>query len=126
MGLFDRRFIVFLLVGVLNTAFGYGLFALFIFFGLHYTLAVLFSTLLGVLFNFKTIGTIVFKNGSNRLIMRFVFVYAFLYILNISGIKALDTAGITNKYISGGILLLPLAVFSFLLNKKFVFNRNLG
>jgi putative flippase GtrA len=126
MSLFDRRFIVFLFVGVLNTAFGYGLFALFIFFGLHYTLAVLFSTILGVLFNFKTIGAIVFKNGSNKLIMRFIAVYALLYLLNISGLKVLDMAGITNKYISGGILLLPLAMLSFLLNKKFVFNRNLG
>ncbi|MGE4266594.1 MAG: GtrA family protein [Deferribacterales bacterium] len=124
MGLLDRRFIVFLIVGVLNTVFGYGLFALFIFFGLHYTLAVLFSTVLGVLFNFKTIGTIVFRDGSNRLITKFVSVYAFLYVLNISGLKLLDMAGTTNKYISGGILLLPLAMLSFLLNKKFVFNRN--
>jgi len=123
MDLFDRRFILFLFVGVLNTAFGYGLFALFIWLGLHYSLAVLFSTILGVLFNFKTIGGIVFKDGNNRLIFRFIAVYVFLYVLNVTGLKLFDMAGLTNKYISGAILLMPMAVISFLLNKKFVFRK---
>ena len=44
-----RTFFTYILVGILNTAVGYGLFALFISFGIHYSLAVLLSTLLGVL-----------------------------------------------------------------------------
>jgi putative flippase GtrA len=111
------------MVGVLNTAFGYSVYALFIFLGFHYTAAVLISTVLGVLFNFKTIGVLVFKNNNNRLIFRFFAVYALNYVLNVSFLKALKTAGSENMYINGLIIVLPLALLSFVLNKKFVFKR---
>jgi hypothetical protein len=39
------RFLRFLLVGILNAAVGYGLFALFIYLGLHYSLANLVATM---------------------------------------------------------------------------------
>ena len=64
--LWQSRFPQFVLVGILNTAFGYGCFALFIYLGLHYTIAVLLGTCLGILFNFKTLGHLVFKNKQNR------------------------------------------------------------
>lgn len=119
----DKKFIRFLFVGALNTVFGYSLYALFIFLGLHYTIAVLFSTILGILFNFKTIGVLVFKNNNNRLINRFFAVYAINYILNVSFLKIFKMAGMENMYINGLILVLPLALLSFILNKKFVFKR---
>ena len=68
----DWLFVKFVLVGILNTAFGYLVFALLLFLGLHYTLAVILSTIAGVLFNFKTTGTLVFKNHNNKLIFKFV------------------------------------------------------
>jgi len=119
----NRQFINFLFVGALNTGFGYCAYALFIFTGLHYSIAVLFSTILGVLFNFKTIGVLVFKNGDNRLILRFFAVYAIIYLLNVSGLKLFKSLGSQNMYVNGLILVLPLAFLSFFLNKKFVFER---
>ena len=65
----SRMFIRFLLVGALNTAFGLGLYCFFVYIGLSYKIAVLLSTVLGVLFNFKTIGSLVFKNKNNHLIL---------------------------------------------------------
>lgn len=115
------KFIKFILVGILNTAFGYGLFVLFIFFGMHYSLAVLLSTILGVLFNFKTIGSLVFKSKDNSLIFRFVLVYVFLYFVNIFCLWILRQIWSDNMYLNGFILLAPLAMLSFVLNKKFVF-----
>lgn len=56
----------FLLVGVMNAAFGYGCFAAFLYLGLHYSLALLLATILGVLFNFKSIGALVF--GSKKIV----------------------------------------------------------
>ena len=44
--LYKDKKIRFLFVGVLNTAVGYGLYALFIFFGWHYVLAQTLSTLI--------------------------------------------------------------------------------
>lgn len=117
----DKKFIRFLFVGVLNTLFGYSIYALFIFIGLHYSLAVFFSTILGILFNFKTIGILVFKNNDNSLIFRFFGVYAINYILNVSALTLLKFSGSDNMYINGLIVVFPLALLSFILNKKFVF-----
>lgn len=117
----DKKFIRFLFVGALNTLFGYLVYALFIFLGLHYSLAVFCSTILGILFNFKTIGVIVFNNNNNRLIFRFFAVYGINYILNVAGLTLLKFMGSDNMYINGLFLVLPLALLSFLLNKKYVF-----
>ncbi|MCT7554551.1 GtrA family protein [Aliarcobacter butzleri] len=117
----NNKFIKFILVGILNTAFGYSLFALFIFLNMHYSLAVFLSTALGILFNFKTIGKLVFDSHDNSLIFRFIFVYVLLYLINISCLWFFKISGWENMYINGFILLIPLALISFVLNKKFVF-----
>ena len=113
--------IKFLFVGIINTIVGYSLFAFFIFLNMHYSLAVLCSTILGVLFNFKTIGKLVFDSHDNRLIFRFVAVYIIIYGLNISFLWLFKYFVFANMYINGVVLLAPLAVVSFVLNKKFVF-----
>lgn len=122
----DNHFVRFVLVGVLNTMVGYGLFALFIFIGLHYSLAVFFSTVLGVLFNFKSIGRLVFNVDDNERIYRFIGVYVLLYLLNVFGLWGLAYIGLENMYAAGAILLTPLAVISFVLNKNFIFNQEVG
>ena len=119
----NNHFIRFILVGILNTIVGYGLFALFIYLGLHYSLAVLFSTILGVLFNFKSIGKLVFNSNNNERIYHFIGVYILLYLLNVSGLWGLSSIGMENMYVAGAILLAPLAIISFILNKNFVFNQ---
>ncbi|PUA39894.1 polysaccharide biosynthesis protein GtrA [Paenibacillus elgii] len=122
--LYNNELIRFLFVGGLNTAFGYSIFALFIFVGLHYTLASLFSTILGILFNFKSTGILVFNSKKNSLIYKFIAVYGIVYLINVSLLKILSLF-ITNVYFSGAIILLPLAVLSYILNKKFVFKVDL-
>ena len=118
-----RQLFSFLLVGILNTIFGYGLFALFIYLGLYYPLAVLLSTILGVLFNFKTIGGLVFGSNDNKLIFKFILVYVIIYLLNIFFLWLFKRLGFENMYLNGFVLLIPLAAVSFLLNKCFVFRR---
>jgi putative flippase GtrA len=54
-----HKFARFLLVGVLNTIFGYFLYGTLILIGLDYKYAVLLVTILGVLFNFQTTGRLV-------------------------------------------------------------------
>ena len=117
----NNKFIKFILVGILNTAFGYSLFALFIFLNMHYSLAVFLSTVLGVLFNFKTIGKLVFDSHDNSSIFRFIAVYVLLYLINISCLWFFKISGFENMYINGFVLLFPLALISFVLNKKYVF-----
>ncbi len=120
-----RKFIRFILVGALNTAFGYSLFALFIYCGIHYSLAVLLSTVIGVLFNFKTIALLVFKNKNNSLIFRFISVYVFTYFLNVALLWVLKQFHF-NMYLAGLLLLLPIAFITFLLHNSLVFREKMG
>jgi putative flippase GtrA len=108
-------------VGGVNTVFGYTVFAVFILLGLHYVLAALLGQICGILFNFKTTGTIVFRNKDNRLISRFFGVYLFTYLLTIGLLKVFDFYGI-GSLVAGAIIILPIALLSFSLNRKFVFN----
>jgi putative flippase GtrA len=115
-----NRFLRFLAVGGLNTAFGYSVFAVLIYAGLHYSLAVFVSTLLGVLFNFKTTGVIVFRQNDNTLVFRFVAAYSAVYLLNVGLLKMLHMAGF-NMYAAGALLLFPMALVSYMLNAGLVF-----
>ena len=116
----DWLFVKFILVGILNTAFGYLVFALLLFLGLHYTLAVILSTVAGVLFNFKTTGTHVFKNHNNKLIFKFVAVYTITTTLGIIILRMAELAHI-NLYLAGLVSTGICAIISFLLNKNWVF-----
>ena len=116
----SRQFIRFIAVGVLNTAVGYGLFALFIWFGLHYTLAALIGTVLSVLFNFFSTGRIVFQNLDNSRLPYFFGVYGVSYVFGLMGLSILDALGI-NMYRAGLAMIPPSAFLSYVLNRKIVF-----
>jgi len=118
--LLQKQFVAFLFIGALNTLFGYSLFVFLIYVGLHYTLAVFIGTVLGVLFNFKTTGKLVFHSQDNRLLWKFFGVYGVMYFFNIIGLYFLDIL-IKNIYISGAVLILPMALVGFVLNKRLVF-----
>ncbi|MDP2946504.1 MAG: GtrA family protein [Nanoarchaeota archaeon] len=108
------------MVSGLNTVFGYGLFALLIFIGVAYPLAALISTIAGILFNFKTISVVVFKNHNNLLIFKFFGVYGITYLCNLGGLALFKFFEI-NLYWGGAILLIPVGLLAFSLNQTFVF-----
>lgn len=121
--LLARQFILFLIIGGLNTLFGYACFAIFVYFGLHYAWSLLLATVLGIIFNFQTTGRIVFNNVRAILIFKFIAVYAFLYVLNLGMIKSLYAFS-ANYYLAGLIALFPVTIIAFLLNKFFVFRQS--
>lgn len=123
--LLKHQFVKFLLVGVLNTIFGYIVFALSIYFGVHYSIAIIISNVAGTLFNFKTTGVLVFESHENSLIVKFFGVYVIIYFLNLLGLMALHH-DVASRYIGQAILAFPLALVSFYLNRKFVFNSPEG
>lgn len=117
-----KQFLRFIAVGYLNTLFSYSMYALFIFLELHYSLAALLSTILGVLFNFQTTSYFVFKNNKQNLLFKFILIYVFIYLIYLTGLSLLKN--ITNSYLAG-IIMLPIIVISgFILQKYFVFTSN--
>ena len=119
----DWLFVKFILVGILNTAFGYGAFALLMYTGLHYSAAVVLSTIAGILFNFKTTGVLVFKNKDNSLIFKFIAVYTLVCITGIIILRLAQIAHI-NLYFAGLVATGICAVTAFLLNKNWVFKKH--
>lgn len=123
--LWDVALVRFLCVGAINTVFGYSAFAFFFLIGLHYALAALFGTILGILFNFKTTGTIVFKSHDNRLILRFFGVYGFMYVIGVANLKLFKELGV-HVLITAAVFTLPGAMASFWLVRRFVFRESKG
>jgi putative flippase GtrA len=112
--------IKFIFVGILNTIFGYLVFAGLLWTGLHYSYALFVATCLCVLFNFKSIGILVFNNRKNQLLLRFILLYATLYGVNIVLIYCLNFL-YPNVYINGIIAIPFTALISFFGNKYFIF-----
>jgi putative flippase GtrA len=119
--LIKNEIVLFLIVAGINTIFGFIIYGVLVYSGLSVMLAVLLSTIIGVLFNFKTYGSIVFKSNNNRLLFKFVGIYALCYIINVSGIYLLEKMQI-DKYIAWLFMAVPIGILTYILNKKFVFN----
>lgn len=117
-----RRFLRFIAVGVLNTAFGYLVFAAGIILGLSPELALLVATILGVTFNFLTTGRLVFNSRDAGRLPRFVLVYAAIYALNALALRALVNAGIPSLY-AQPILMPIVTIVTFLSMRRFVFQE---
>lgn len=118
----SSRFARFLLVGVLNAAFGYGMYAALLWLGLAPYLAVGIGTVLGVLFNFQSTGRLVFESAHPGRLPRFVLVYAFMYFVNVGCLSLLMSRTGLNAYVAGAVMLLPVAILTFFLQRRFVFS----
>jgi len=116
----QQQWMKFILIGGLNTLFGYSCYALFIYIGMRYPLALLLSTCIGVLFNFKTIGRFVFARTNNNYFLKFVTVYGGIYFFNMILIKFLESFT-NNFYLAGLVAMVPAAIIAFILNKFIVF-----
>ncbi|HIE88243.1 MAG TPA: GtrA family protein [Gammaproteobacteria bacterium] len=114
----------FLVVGAVNTVFGYSCYAGLLFIGLHYSLAALFGTLLGIAFNYLSTSRYVFnaRSASINRGIRFILVYCLHYFINILCLWLLEQRGF-NPYLSGLILIIPMAIVSYLLLNHLVYNE---
>jgi putative flippase GtrA len=119
--LWGIRIFRFLVIGAINTFFSYIVYALLILINVHYSLATLISTVLGVIFNFFTTGRIVFRNMDNHRFFRFGLVYAFTYFVNILLLRWLVDGIQMSKLLAGALVTLPVALLSYLLNAKWTF-----
>jgi len=113
------QFVKFLLVGALNTLFGYSVFAGLVYAGIAPMPALLLTYVVGVLFNFVTTGRLVFTR-SRASLLRFILAYVVIYIFNAALFKAVEAAG-AGPLLAQAVCLPVVAVFSFLLFKFQVF-----
>jgi putative flippase GtrA len=119
-----RQPILFILVGMLNTAVGYGLFAILFLLTQSHRIALVIATILSVLFNFFSTGRIVFGNRSGSALVPFILGYAVTLGVNFVLLELLVHAGV-NPLVAQAVCLPVVVVLGYLINSRIVFkNKN--
>lgn len=113
----------FSIVGMGNTAFGYGVYCLGLFLGLPYWLASLVALLLGIFVSFAAQKRFVFKSSIQGRLGKFVVIWAMIYGVNIGFIRVFAGFGF-GYYIAGALAMAPTVILSFLSSKYVVFRRD--
>ena len=114
------KYVRFILVGALNTLFGYLVFAGLVSLGWRDIFAVPAATAAGVAFNFITYGKLVFASLDGHSLPRFVIGYVGLYVCNITGLRVLARFAV-DAYKAQAVLVVPLAIVSYVINDRWVF-----
>lgn len=120
--MFRLEFLRFLLVGAMNTAFSYFVYAGMLYIGMNFALANLIGLVCGIFFSFRTQGTLVFDNPSPHLFYKFVAYWAITYACNLGLIKLLLMCGI-NQYLAGAAAVPILLLMSYFVQKYSVFRK---
>lgn len=120
--LVDSTFTRFLIVGCINTAFGYGIFALAIMLGAAPPVALACSLVCGVIFNFFTTGRLVFGNKSASRLPAFILCYAIVYLANLALLNLIMSFGVGP--LMAQLLSLPLVALSTFFLLKLVVYRS--
>lgn len=113
----------FLLAGGLNTAFGFAIYALFVYLGFPVWATVTLSMIAALIFNYLTYGGIVFKDLSWRTLPQFVVFYIALAGLNTALLHGLNSLGF-GALLAQAILVAPLAVISYVGLNNFIFDKS--
>ena len=111
----------YLVAGVVNTAFGFGLYAGLIWLGLDRYVAQAVGYVLGTGFNYLTYSRHVFVDAGPAK-ARFVASYAVNYLINLAGLR-LVSGFVTNPYLAGGITTMAVVIVNYLVLKRLVFRK---
>ncbi len=111
------------LVGLVNAAFGYTVFAVLVLAGVWPGAALVATMIAAVAFNFQTSRRLVFRSKGQ--ILQFIAVYAVVLVLNWVALRVLRRCGLPDLE-SQALLTLPIAAVSFLGQRRFVFGPAAG
>jgi putative flippase GtrA len=125
VGLFDPRIIKFLSVGLLNTVFGYAVYASLLFVDVPYLTALFVATVAGVIFNYFSFGRMVFQDHGGWFVFgKFVVAYGAVYVANATLLRALTKDFLFSPYV-GQVICIPLSVLlSWLLMNYWVYKKD--
>ena len=110
--------------GIVNTVFGYGLFALFVALGLNMYVAQIASHLLGMAFNYFTYSRHAFHD-SDVSKSRFIASYAVNYLLGLGALWAVSQA-VASPYLAGLIAVALVSLINYFILKHWVFTARAG
>lgn len=120
-----HRIVRFLSIGVINTLFGYSVYAGLIFVKLPYLLALFMATIAGIIFNYFSFGHLVFRmHGGWRVFAKFVIAYGIVYTVNAALLSVLTRGHYLNAYMAQAACVLPSVAMSWILMNWWVYKGN--
>jgi putative flippase GtrA len=106
-------------IGVLNTAFGFGMYAALVWLGMNIFVAQLTAHLLGVAFNYLTYSRHVFRDAAPAK-LRFVLSYALNYLLGLATLT-ITSKLIASPYLAGLCSAAIVSIINYFALKRLVF-----
>ncbi|MFA6920423.1 MAG: GtrA family protein [Gallionella sp.] len=120
----NRRMLKFLAVGLLNTLFGYSIYAGLVFIDLPYLIALFLATVVGVVFNYFSIGRIVFSARGGWLAFgKFIAAYVVVYVVNAALLSMLTVNFNLSPYLGQMLCIPPNVAMSWLLMNCWVYKN---
>ncbi len=108
-------------VGIVNSIFGFTLYAIFVYFIHNRFIAQICSHVIGTAFNYFMFRRHVFRSHDSR-IVNYIMAYAFNYLLGLSTLWLVSLA-ISSPYIAGLISLIFTAFVNYFVLRRFVFRH---
>lgn len=105
--------------GIVNAAFGYGVYSIFVFAGMGIYLAQIISHMLGMIFNYVIFTRYVFRS-SGVSYFRYIAAYAVNYVVGLAFL-ALFSLLTSEKYLVGLLALIATSLLNFVILRFFVF-----
>lgn len=107
--------------GIVNTAFGYALYASFVAIGFNMYVAQITAHVIGVVFNYFTYSRYAFRDAQPSK-SRFILSYVVNYLL---GLATLATVAqfIRSPYLAGAVTMVSVSLANYFILKHFVFFR---
>ena len=114
------RIVRFLVVGGFNTLFGYSVYAAALYLSGSSLVAVTVATLVGVLFNYFSYGTVVFRTNGGASFLRFILLFSLIGLFHSLLLIVSDTFGVMP--LLGQLFFIPIiATMSYVGMRLFVF-----
>ena len=121
----DPKLIKFLVAGVLNTVFGYSVYAGLLYIEAPYLIALFIATVAGVIFNYFSFGRMVFHGKNSWLAFgKFIIAYSIIYGVNAVLLQTLTKKFLLSPYL-GQMICIPLSVvLSWVLMNYWVYKKD--
>jgi putative flippase GtrA len=111
-------------VGIVNTAFGYGMYALFVAAGINMYLAQIVAHVFGVAFNYITYSRHVFHDASASK-PRFIASYVLSYLLGLAALAAVSRL-VHSAYLAGLAAVVFVSLINYFVLRHAVFVQNIA
>jgi len=118
-------FLKFVVVGVTNTLGGYAFYAALLVLGVNYALALTLEYVVGIAYGFLLNKRWTFKaqGESAQQAWRFVALYGFIYVLNVTLLMLLVERWALSPYLAQIFILGFLTLLSFVVQKRWIFTK---